>query len=143
LTATVDYLASLGSLVGGETNRRARLRAAFGATSAWETRLAERLIAGLREIDGVGIVGIANAAGLPDRVPTVSFTHAAVRSSSIAEGMAKRGVFVWSGHNFALETVRSLGIDEEEGVVRIGAAHYNTIEEIDEALDALKGVLSA
>ncbi|MBV8425363.1 MAG: cysteine desulfurase-like protein, partial [Candidatus Eremiobacteraeota bacterium] len=61
----------------------------------------------------------------------------------VAAELARRGVFVWSGHNFALETVRRLGIDEEEGVVRIGAAHYNTIDEIDAALEALEGVLSA
>jgi selenocysteine lyase/cysteine desulfurase len=50
-------------------------------------------------------------------------------------------VFVWSGHNFALEVVRSLGIAEDDGVVRIGAAHYNTLEEIDTALEALKGAI--
>ncbi|MBV8333531.1 MAG: cysteine desulfurase-like protein [Candidatus Eremiobacteraeota bacterium] len=140
LTAAVDHLASLAP---AHDTRRARLRAAFAATSAWEERLAERLIAGLRRRKGVEIVGVTDYPGLPHRVPTVSFTHASVRPSHVAAELARRGVFVWSGHNFALETVRRLGIDEEEGVVRIGAAHYNTIDEIDAALEALEGVLSA
>lgn len=142
LTAAVEHFAWLGTSIGATGDRSARVRAAFAATSVWEAALAQRLIAGLARLDGVRIVGRMEA-GLPDRVPTVSFTHATVRSSHIAQAMARRGVFVWSGHNFALETVRSLGIDEEEGVVRIGAAHYNTTDEIDAALDALKGALNA
>ena len=35
-------------------------------------------------------------------------------------------IFVWSGHNYAWEIVHQLGIPADEGVVRIGAAHYNT-----------------
>jgi selenocysteine lyase/cysteine desulfurase len=37
--------------------------------------------------------------------------------------------------------VRSLGIDENEGVVRIGLAHYNTAQEVDRVLDAVARAL--
>jgi len=55
----------------------------------------------------------------------------------IAAALAAENVFVWSGNNFALEVVRALGVDETEGVVRIGMAHYNTPEEIDFVLACL------
>lgn len=143
LTATVDYLAWLGAQTGAKGDRRSRIRAAFEASVAYEVVLARRLIDGLQRFDGVSICGLADPADARSRVPTVSFTHARIASARIALELARKNVFVWSGHNFALEVVRSLGISEEDGVVRIGAAHYNTLEEIDTALDALKGALNA
>jgi len=141
LTATVDYLASLGTQMGAAGNRRARIRAAFEASIAWEVRLARRLIEGLERLKGVSICGLTDPADAGARVPTVSFVHNRVASGDIARALARENVFVWSGHNFALEVVRSLGISEDDGVVRIGAAHYNTLEEIDAALEALKGAI--
>ncbi|HZZ00881.1 MAG TPA: cysteine desulfurase-like protein [Candidatus Baltobacteraceae bacterium] len=143
LTATVDYLAWLGAQTGASGNRRNRIRAAFEATVAYEAILARRLIDGLQRFDGISICGLTDPSDARSRVPTVSFTHARIASADVARAIARENVFVWSGHNFALEVVRSLGISEEDGVVRIGAAHYNTLEEIDTALDALKGALTA
>ena len=49
---------------------------------------------------------------------------------------------MWSGHNYALEAVRHLGIDEATGVLRIGLVHYNTREEVDATLAALERALT-
>lgn len=141
LTAAVDYFAWLGTQMGSGGDRRSRIRAAFEASAAWEVRLARRLIDGLQRFDGVSICGLTNPSDASARVPTISFTHDRIASSEIARALARENIFVWSGHNFALEVVRSLGISEDDGVVRIGAAHYNTLEEIDAALVALKGAL--
>jgi cysteine desulfurase family protein (TIGR01976 family) len=140
LTAAVEHFEWLGELAGARGGRRERVVAGFGAASAWETRLTARLIDGLSRASAVTIAGITDAAQLHRRVPTVSFTHARLAPSEIARRLAARGVFVWSGHNFALEVVRALGIDEREGVVRIGFAHYNTLEDADAALEALAGI---
>ena len=142
LAAAVDYLAWLGTLAGTQGDRRTRIAAGFRETVVWERSLAQRLIDGLVQISGVTICGIAGAQG-SQRVPTVSFRHARIASAAIARELARQGIFVWSGHNYALETVRRLGIDETDGVVRIGAVHYNTPEEIDAALEALKGAIEA
>jgi selenocysteine lyase/cysteine desulfurase len=53
--------------------------------------------------------------------------------------MAQRNIFVWSGHNYALEAAKALGID---GAVRIGAVHYNSVGEIDTVLEALEQLLT-
>jgi cysteine desulfurase family protein (TIGR01976 family) len=142
LTAAVDYFAWLGSQVCAASDRRTHVVGAFGAIAGWESVLARRLIDGLQNLAGVTIVGIAEPAQLHARVPTVSFTHERLSSPAIARALARRGIFVWSGHNFALETVRSLGIDEEGGVVRAGLVHYNTAEEIDALVAALGAVVS-
>jgi cysteine desulfurase family protein (TIGR01976 family) len=104
----------------------------------YERDLVGRLIGGLQRIRGVRIVGIAEPARFEWRVPTVSFVHDEKKPADIAEHLASKNIFVWSGHNFALEVVRQLGINEQEGVVRIGIAHYNTAEEIDRTLAAIE-----
>jgi cysteine desulfurase family protein (TIGR01976 family) len=142
LAAAVEYFAWLGSQVCGARDRRARITEAFGAIVEWESVLVRRLIDGLRGLEGVTIVGITDEAHMDARVPTVSFTHERLASPAIARELARQGIFVWSGHNFALETVRSLGINEDEGVVRIGLVHYNTAEEIDAAVAAVDAAIS-
>jgi selenocysteine lyase/cysteine desulfurase len=49
---------------------------------------------------------------------------------------------VWSGHNYAYELVRHLGLDERDGVLRIGLAHYNTVGEVDRILGSLNALLA-
>jgi selenocysteine lyase/cysteine desulfurase len=74
-------------------------------------------------------------------VPTISFTHARVSTHVIAKALAEQDICVWSGHNYALEPAHLLGLDEDEGVVRLGVAHYNTIEEIDQTLAAIAKIV--
>ncbi len=107
----------------------------------YETALAAQLVEGLQRMRGVRILGITDRDRFERRVPTVSFVHDTRRPWEIAQALARRNIFIWSGHNFALEVVRQLGVDESEGVVRIGIAHYNTREEIDATLDALDATL--
>ena len=123
LTATVEYMEALPPF------------------QEYERMLAARLIDGLQRIRGVRIIGIADPARSEQRVPTVSFVHDKREPDEIARFLAQRNIFVWSGHNFALEVVRQLGIDEQQGVVRIGMGHYNTLAEIDATLEALHDML--
>jgi cysteine desulfurase family protein (TIGR01976 family) len=141
--ATVDYFEWLGRLFGASGGRRALIAAAFEHISAWERDLTAKLLDGLTSMPGIAIRGIAERNLMEFRVPTVSFTHEVRRSSEIAQALARRGIFVWSGHNFALETARSLGLDEAEGVVRIGLAHYNTPAEVETTLAAVQEAVTS
>ena len=145
LAACVDYYDWLGGEVSGEVSgeasRRGRIEAAYRSAIDHEARLVTRLIDGIQAIPGATIHGIANPNRVGERVPTVSMTHERISPRQVAERLARDGICVWSGHNYALEVVRSLGIDEEAGVVRIGMAHYNTEEEVDRTLAALEHAL--
>jgi cysteine desulfurase family protein (TIGR01976 family) len=142
LAATADYFVWLGEQVGGAGSRESKIKAAYSAATAYEMPLAQRLIDGLKGIAGVQLQGVSDARLLSQRVPTVSFTHARQRNSIVAKQLATQGINVWSGHNYALELVRHLGLDEQEGVLRIGLAHYNTVEEVDRILGSLKALLA-
>ncbi|HLW37305.1 MAG TPA: aminotransferase class V-fold PLP-dependent enzyme, partial [Candidatus Eremiobacteraceae bacterium] len=140
--ATVEHFEWIGSLFGAAPDRRGRIKTAFDHLSAWETESTSQLIDGLTALPGVTIQGITAANQFDSRVPTVSFTHASRSSAEIARALAERGIFVWSGHNFALEVARSLGLDEEDGVVRIGLAQYNTTNEVGKTVAALREILT-
>lgn len=141
LAACVGYYDWLGGEVSDEGSRRGRIEAAYRAAADHEARLVMRLIDGIKSIPGATIHGITNPNRVGERVPTVSMTHDRVSPPQVAERLARDGICIWSGHNYALEVVRHLGIDEDTGVVRIGLAHYNTEEEVDKALDALEAAL--
>ena len=38
---------------------------------------------------------------------------------------------MWDGNYYALAVTTRLGLEDRGGMVRIGAVHYNTVEEIE------------
>jgi cysteine desulfurase family protein (TIGR01976 family) len=131
--AAIAYVAGLGE--GGD--RRARLRSAFARISEYERELSRHLLAKLAALPDIRILGITDAARLNERVPTVSFVHRRHEAGAIAEHLAARGIFVWNGNMYALSLSEALGL-EPHGMVRVGLLHYNTPEEIDRLIEALK-----
>jgi selenocysteine lyase/cysteine desulfurase len=71
------------------------------------------------------------------RGPTVAFTHERYTPDRIVKTLAAHNIFAWSGHNYAVEVVKSLGLHESGGVVRVGPVHYNTTDELDRLLEVL------
>jgi cysteine desulfurase family protein (TIGR01976 family) len=137
--AAVEYLLDLGRAVAGNDSlpRRDALRRAYAAIGDYERMLVARLLAGLAEIDGVRIYGITDAARLCERLPTVSITHARRTPAELAEFLGERGVFAWHGNYYALCLTEALGL-EPQGMLRLGLVHYNTAEEVDRVLEALR-----
>jgi cysteine desulfurase family protein (TIGR01976 family) len=131
--AAIDYLAGLGE----GPDRRRRLGSAFERIGAHERELSRRLLAGLASLPALRVLGITNPARLAERVPTVSILHRKHEARAVAEYLAQRGIFVWHGNFYALALSELLGL-EPQGMVRIGLLHYNTANEIDQLIEALK-----
>jgi cysteine desulfurase family protein (TIGR01976 family) len=150
IAATVDYFAAIGETMAGDyagkwsqfTERRQHVHAAMDLLFDYEKRLAEHLIHGLMSIDGIKVQGITADDALDRRVPTVSFTHNTTAPALIAEALAKQNIFVWHGHNYAVEAAKLLDIYDSGGAVRVGPVHYNSIAEIDEFLEVLPTLLT-
>jgi selenocysteine lyase/cysteine desulfurase len=143
LTATIDYMAWVGSQTGAEGTRRARIDAAYQSFDAYEAALTRRLVGGLTALSGIRLIGISNPNLFAHRVPTISFTHDRISTNHFADVLAAADINVWSGHNYAFEPARQLGLSEDEGVVRIGIAHYNTLDEVERTLDVIGKLVSA
>jgi selenocysteine lyase/cysteine desulfurase len=71
-------------------------------------------------------------------VPTVSVTVDGKDPADLAQKFAAENIFVWSGHNYAVEPVTRMELMDKGGVLRIGLAHYNTADEVDELLNQLE-----
>ena len=133
-TMCTEYLINFPEFSG----RRKKLHVAMQAIQDYEKTLSRKLIEGLQNLAGVDVKGLIDCNDLGRRVPTVSFTVKNQNPEEIAIKLAAQNIFVWHGHNYALEAVRLMGLEESGGVVRIGPVHYNTIEEIDCTLEVLK-----
>jgi cysteine desulfurase family protein (TIGR01976 family) len=146
----VEYLTSLGQRFAAapkarqsaDGNTRQALEAAFGLMAAWEQQLCRRLIEGLMAQKGVVVRGITSSNAMHRRVPTVSFTLEGRNPAMLAKQFAARDIFVWSGHNYAIEPIGRLGLADKGGVLRVGLAHYNTPDEVDVFLTALDEIAS-
>lgn len=137
LTASVDYFAWLGNQTGSNGTRRENILAAFEAAHSYERPLTIQLIEGLQALPDITIHGITNLNRIDQRVPTVSFSYNGYKPSLVSKALSDDNIFIWDGHNYALEVVRQLGIPEDEGIVRIGIAHYNTAAEVERTLASL------
>jgi cysteine desulfurase family protein (TIGR01976 family) len=134
----IEYLADLGREAAAEPlERRPALLRAFAKIRRYETELAERLLSGLREIPDLRIWGISDLQRMNERVPTCAITRAGTTPEEIARQLSRRGIFVWHGNYYALPLTEELGL-EPGGMVRIGLLHYNTAEEVDRLLEALR-----
>ncbi|MGI9641150.1 MAG: aminotransferase class V-fold PLP-dependent enzyme, partial [Acidimicrobiia bacterium] len=129
VTAAVDYIASLGA---GAT-RRERIASAYEAIHEYEAGLSDRFLSKLAEMPDVTLYGQPTSSG---RTPTFAVDVAGMRPAEVAAALGDRGIFVWSGDYYAVEVMRRLD-RSEDGLVRIGFVHYNTIEEVDRVLDGI------
>ena len=154
LVGAVDYLALLGreqSVHYSDTfnvdaasrsysNRQRELKLAMQAIMDYERELAVQLLAGLREIKGLRVYGITNPQDITRRVPTVACTIEGYSPRELAEYLAAQGIFAWDGNYYALGVMERLGLEEHGGALRLGMAHYNTLDEIDRVLGVLEGL---
>jgi selenocysteine lyase/cysteine desulfurase len=68
----------------------------------------------------------------------VSFRIGEHNPTEIATFVGERGIFTWDGNFYALNLSERLGVEQKGGVLRVGLVHYNTAEEVDRLLAALK-----
>ena len=149
-TAAVNYFAWIGreyaetyQIENKYKNERTKfVHAALDYLFEYEKLLTIDLIEGLQNIKNVQVQGITEKNALDRRLPTVSFSVIGLNPSLVAEELAKENIFVWSGHSYALEVVKSLNLLDKGGVLRTGPVHYNTINEVHEFLEILDKLIS-
>jgi cysteine desulfurase family protein (TIGR01976 family) len=141
ITACVDYLADLGRQVDpSASTRRTALLAAYSAIQQHEHGLAEILISGLLTISGLKLYGIRDTGKLDRRCPTAAVRIAGHTPLELATKLGERGFFTWDGNYYALNLSERLDVEKDGGFLRIGLAHYNTAEEVQRFLSALREI---
>lgn len=149
--AAVEYLAELGEEFGpmfaagfpGFTGRRLALKQAMAAIQAHSRPLFEHFVTGLLDIPGLSFYGIRDFDRFSQRTPTAAFRLDGHSPDAVAERLAQRGIYVWSGNFHAVAVTERLGLEASGGVVRAGLAHYNTREEVDYCLTCLRQIAAS
>lgn len=148
----IEYFEWLGKEFGGRyadsltengyQGRRMELKKALIAIRAYEYELGRALLSTLQSVPGLTIFGLADARRLDDRVPTFAFRLKDLPPRLVAEKLAQRGIYVWDGNYYAINVTERLGVEDSGGMVRVGAVHYNTLEEVQRLGEALEEIAS-
>ena len=135
---TLRYLAEdVGGATAGSQLTRGALETAYKAIAALEAPLLVALATGLASIAGVKVYGTLDAA---KRVGTVAFNIGSVPPSVVARCVFdESNVCISSGHFYATLPCASLGV-MPDGVVRASVAHYNTVEEVEALVLAVRRI---
>lgn len=121
----------------GYHGRRLELKQALTALRAYEYELSRALLDALQSIPGLRLYGLTDPRRLEQRVATFSFRLNEHHPRRVAEALAARGIYVWDGNFYAINVTERLGLEESGGLVRVGAVHYNTLEEVERLRQAL------
>jgi cysteine desulfurase family protein (TIGR01976 family) len=161
IAACVEYIADLGRHADPTsrkerekwgtrpkaTTRRAAIIAGFESIHRYEHGLMERLISGLSQIPKLKIYGITDPSCFNWRCPTLAVRVVNQNENTtplaLATKLGERGFFTWDGNYYALNLTERLNVESSGGFLRIGLVHYNTAEEVDRLLAALREIVGA
>jgi cysteine desulfurase family protein (TIGR01976 family) len=136
--AAVEYLDGIGTDDGGTAGRPQRLKRAMGLIKEHEAAVSQRFLELAPQVPGLRVFGITDVERLAERAPTFAVSLAGYSAREVAERLGRQGIFVWDGHYYAVAVMERLGLLDSGGLVRIGFVHYNTLEEVDRTIEALK-----
>ncbi|MBT3322419.1 MAG: cysteine desulfurase-like protein [Anaerolineae bacterium] len=145
----IEYFEWIGNEFGSEydfpkgdySERTLTLKKAMTAIGAYEQELNKALLATLDSVPGLVLYGPSDPDKANERVATFSFRLGDLHPRKVAELLGERDIYVWDGHYYAINVTERLGLEESGGMVRVGATHYNTIEEIRKLGEALKEIV--
>jgi len=70
-----------------------------------------------------------------NRAPTIAFTSRNKTSKHLSEILVKNKIATRNDNFYAWRCLNALGIDTEDGVIRISIVHYNTVSEINKLIE--------
>ncbi|MCX6039478.1 MAG: cysteine desulfurase-like protein [Chloroflexi bacterium] len=126
-----------GLMDAGYKDRCMELKKAMVAIRAYEFELSRALLTALQSVPGLTIYGLTDVRRLDERVATYSFRLNDLHPRVVAEKLAQEGIYVWDGNYYAILVTERLGLEDSGGMVRVGAAHYNTLDEVEQLKEGL------
>ncbi len=126
--------------------RRAAIVAAFELIHHYEHGLMRRLMTGLSQLPNIKIYGITDPTLFSERCPTIALRvinqTADQTPLALATKLGDLGIFTWDGNYYALNLTERLDVEKTGGFLRIGLVHYNTQDEVDRLLTALREIVT-
>ena len=96
--------------------------------SLHEEEIANPILKYLDDSENFKLIG-KNKISNKNRAPTISFTSKKMSSKMLSKKLVDNQIATRNDNFYAWRCLKALGIDADDGVVRISLAHYNSIEE--------------
>ena len=75
-----------------------------------------------------------------NRAPTISFISKTVSSKKISQILINNKIATRNDNFYAWRCLEALGIDTEDGVIRVSLVHYNSLEDVEKLIEILKKI---
>ena len=133
-----DYLELLCDHHGGpEAGASARGGFVHDIMREHEVALLQPLLDAVKDRNTLRLIGPSDAAR---RAPTVALALNR-EAEPVAAELAKYGIMAGGGDFYAHRPLQAMGVDPDQGVLRLSFTHYTSQQEIDQLLEALDRVL--
>lgn len=132
-----DYFEALAAHHGQQGDAAATGAFVHDLMRAHEVTLLQPLLDALKDRNDLRLLGPSDAAR---RAPTVALALNR-RAEPVAAQLAEFGIMAGGGDFYAQRPLQALGIDPEQGVLRISFTHYTTAAEVAKLTEALEQVL--
>ena len=116
-----------------------RIQSIMDRFHAHECEMANRVLSLLKD-KGARIIGPLTAEP-HRRAATIAFRPRRGKPAEAEQELVARNICCGSGHFYAHRVMQALGIDPEEGAVRLSLVHYNDETDVTRLLEALDAVL--
>lgn len=130
----VEFIASLGA---GDS-RRQRILSGYAVIEAYENSLANKI---RENISGLPGVRMYQAPETVNKTPTIAFTVKGMPPAEVCRRVIEgHSVFIADGDFYASTLADKLDINKDGGWVRAGLAPYNSGEEADRFIEAMREI---
>jgi len=104
-----------------------------------EKSIANPILKYVDERNDLKLIG-KNKINNKDRAPTISFTSKIKTSAEISKILVDNKIATRNDNFYAWRCLKSLGIDINDGVVRISVVHYNSDKDTNKLINALERI---
>ena len=139
----LDYFDALHShhFDSRDKSANARLDEVHRLILQHENQLAAPLLDYLSQHAEIRLIGKAHTRD-NDRAPTIAFKPLKQSSEALTHKLQDDGIGTEHGHFYAYRLLNDLGLEPEDGVVRLSLVHYSSQGEVERILQALERALS-
>ena len=139
----LDYFDALHRHHFGDSDksRNARLDDLYPLLLQHENNVAAPILEFLDRHKDVRLIGKSHTRD-NDRAPTIAFQPLKQSAQAVAHKLQDSGIGTENGHFYAYRLVSDIGIDPDDGVVRLSLLHYTSMDEVERILKALDASLN-
>ncbi|MDB0003106.1 aminotransferase class V-fold PLP-dependent enzyme [Alphaproteobacteria bacterium] len=141
LIGIYDYMMNLYSyhFDNNDLSVRKKIEKINNLLSVHEQEVTNPILEYIYNRDDLKLIG-KNKIQDKNRAPTISFISRRKTSKEISEILIKEKIATRNDNFYAWRCLKALGIDTEDGLIRLSLTHYNSKTDSEKAIEALKKI---